>query len=71
VAQWFRRFGDIDGLAYTTPEHIDRSSLAGHDEVPEVDAWHSDNRRGTLRGCSLTAAALPPLLPIGVPSHHC
>jgi hypothetical protein len=37
LPEWFRRFGDIPGVAYTSPEQIDRSALAGFDDVPEVD----------------------------------
>jgi hypothetical protein len=36
VPEWFRRFGEIPGVAYTAPEQIDPLSLAGHDDVPEV-----------------------------------
>lgn len=33
---WYRRMGDIPGLDYEPPVEIDRTSLAGHDAVPEV-----------------------------------
>jgi hypothetical protein len=39
VPAWFRRFGEIPGVAYTSPEQIDRLSLAGHDDVPEVQTF--------------------------------
>src|SRR5260370_1949030 len=35
MPEWFRRFGEIPGVAYTPPEQIDRLSLAGRDEVRE------------------------------------
>ena len=36
MPEWFRRFGEIPGVAYSPPEQIDRLSLAGRDDVPEV-----------------------------------
>jgi hypothetical protein len=34
--EWFRRFGDIPGVSYTAPAHVDRAALAGCHERPEV-----------------------------------
>jgi len=42
VPEWFRRFGDIPGVVYASPEQIDGSSLAGRDDVPEVQTFRFD-----------------------------
>lgn len=39
VPEWFRRFGDIPGVTYAPPEQLDRQSLAGCDDVPEVHTF--------------------------------
>jgi hypothetical protein len=44
VPVWFRRFGDIPGIGYSTPAQIDRTSLAGCDDVPEVHILRLDDR---------------------------
>ena len=46
MPEWFRRFGEIPGVAYTPPEQIDRLSLAGRNDVPEVHTFRFD---GTLQ----------------------
>lgn len=38
----FRRLGDISGVAYTSPEKMDRTTLAGRDDVPQVDNFRSN-----------------------------
>src|SRR3954468_15899671 len=38
--EWFRRLGDIPGLAYDTPSGVDSRRLRGHDAVPEVHTFH-------------------------------
>lgn len=48
MPEWFRRFGDIPGTGYATPEQIDRRSLAGCDDVPEVHNFQFDSREETL-----------------------
>jgi hypothetical protein len=49
VQKWFRRLGDIPGIRYATPEQIDRSSLAGCEDVPEVSTYEFDGQlRETL-----------------------
>jgi hypothetical protein len=45
VADWFRRFGDIPGVAYMPPSNFDRSKLSGHDAVPEIHVYEFDGRR--------------------------
>lgn len=44
VPEWFHRFGEILGVAYTSPEQIDRSSLAERDDVPEVHTSRFDGK---------------------------
>jgi hypothetical protein len=44
VPEWFRRFGDIPGIGYATPEQIGRSSLGGCDDVPEVHTHQFDGQ---------------------------
>jgi hypothetical protein len=44
VPEWFRRFGEVPGVAYTPPEQIDRFSLSGRDDVPEVRTFRSDGK---------------------------
>jgi hypothetical protein len=44
VPEWFRHFGEIPGVAYTPPEQIDRFSLAGRDDVPEVHTFLFDGK---------------------------
>lgn len=44
VPEWFRRFGDIPDIGYATPEQIDRSSLAGCDDAPEVHTFRFDGQ---------------------------
>ena len=44
MPEWFRRFGDIPGVAYSPPERIDRSSLVGRDDVPEVHTFRFDGQ---------------------------
>ena len=39
MPEWFRRFGDISGVAYTSPEQIDRTSFGGRDDVPEAHTF--------------------------------
>ena len=49
VPDWFRRFGDIPGVLHTPREQIDRSSLVGCDNVPEVHIFRFDGQpKGTL-----------------------
>ena len=43
MPEWFRRFGDIPGIAYTPPKQTDRSSLAGCNDVPEVDTFRFED----------------------------
>jgi hypothetical protein len=35
--EWFRRLGDIPGLAYDTPTGIDRTAIPGHDVEPNIN----------------------------------
>ncbi len=44
MPEWFRRFGSIPGVAYTPPEQIDRLSLAGRDDLPEVHTFLFDGK---------------------------
>jgi hypothetical protein len=44
VPEWFRRFGDIPGVFYTSPEQIDRSFLADGGDVPEVHTFGFDGQ---------------------------
>jgi hypothetical protein len=44
VPEWFRRFGEVPGVAYTPPEQIDRFSLSGRDDVPEVRTVRFDGK---------------------------
>jgi hypothetical protein len=39
LAEWFRRFGDIPGVSYDTPEQVDRNKVAGHDTVPKANPY--------------------------------
>ncbi len=47
MPKWFRRFGDIPGVVYETPDQIDRGSLPGCDDAPENQPW--DQTGETLR----------------------
>ena len=44
MPEWFRRFGEIPGVSYTPPGQIDRLSLAGRDDVPEVHSFRFDGK---------------------------
>ena len=48
MAEWFRRAGDIPGFAYQAPILVDRDSLAGCDDIPEVQALFGDQKEETL-----------------------
>lgn len=41
MPEWFRRFGDIPGVDYEPSAQIDRSALAGCDDVPETRTFRS------------------------------
>jgi len=41
---WFRRFGEIPGIAYQPPISLDRGKLSGHDAVPEVHVFEFDGK---------------------------
>jgi hypothetical protein len=43
--EWFRRFGDIPGVDYTGDVRIDRSNLAGHDDVPTIVSYEFEGKR--------------------------
>lgn len=43
--EWFRRFGDIPGIQYAGDPRVDRSKLAGHDDVPKVIRYEFDGKR--------------------------
>lgn len=45
MPEWYCRFGDIPGIAYNPPPHINRSRLAGHDAVPEVEVYELEGER--------------------------
>lgn len=36
MPEWFRRFGDIPGVEYTTPAEIDRTRLPGYNDVRRI-----------------------------------
>jgi hypothetical protein len=42
VPEWFRRFGDVPGVVYRPVEQVDRNSLPGCDDTPEVHAFRFD-----------------------------
>lgn len=44
MPDWFRRFEDIPGVLYTLREQIDRSSLLGCEDVPEVHTFCFDGQ---------------------------
>ena len=52
VPDWFRRFGDIPGVLYTPREQIDRSSLVGCDDVPEVHTFRFDGQPKETLSCT-------------------
>jgi len=43
VPEWFRRFGDIPGIDYSTPAQIDRGALPGSNDVPDVQSFGLDS----------------------------
>lgn len=42
---WFRRFGDIPGMAYEPPAWVDRGTLPGHDAVPQTRTFALPERQ--------------------------
>jgi hypothetical protein len=42
TVQWFKRMGDIPGIAYDPPVAVDRSKLQGHDAVARVARYEFD-----------------------------
>ena len=44
TVQWFKRMGDIPGVGYEPPVHIDRSKLPGHDATARVARYGFDER---------------------------
>ena len=45
MVEWFRRFGDIPGITYTTPDDLDPRTLEGYGAEPETIAFEMDGKR--------------------------
>lgn len=44
MTEWFRRFGDVPGIVFSSRAQIDRSSLMGCDDIPEVHTFRFDGQ---------------------------
>lgn len=45
MPRWFRRFGDIPGVAYNADPRVDRSKLSRHDDVPKRQTYTSEGKQ--------------------------
>jgi hypothetical protein len=43
--EWFRRFGDIPGVDFAGDPKVQRSTLPGHDDVPETISYEFQGKR--------------------------
>lgn len=45
MIEWFRRLADVPGVGYETKSGVDRSKLAGHNAVPQVQIYTFEGKR--------------------------
>jgi hypothetical protein len=55
--EWFRKFGDIPGVDHKGDPRVDRMTLAGHDDVPEVLSDEFEGKRRKALSWPLKGAA--------------
>lgn len=44
MSKWFRRFGDVPGVVYGPVDQVDRNSLPGCDDIPQLHVFRFDGQ---------------------------